>query len=236
MIKKIFFILFAAFISSGVAQNTTEKSAEIDFDAIDSLYREDQFYFSVVYSTMQSQPDGFKQSKFSPAISLGFLRDMPINKHRTLAVAAGIGYSLSVYNQNILISQNGTENSYQIIPNDISFSKNKFTFHTLDLPIEFRWRNSTPESTKFWRVYTGVKFSYLFYDAYKLETSSSSLKISNNKDLNPFQYGVYIAAGWNTVNIYGYYGLNSFFKSGTEISGKPLEVNALHFGLMFYIL
>jgi hypothetical protein len=234
--KKLLFILTLTITATSFAQNEDVKNVAVDFDAVDSLYREDQFYFSVVYSTMQSQPDGFKQNKFSPGISLGFLRDMPINKNRTLAVAAGIGYSLSVYNQNIAISQNGSENLYQIIPSEISFNKDKFTFHTIDLPIEFRWRNSTPESTKFWRVYTGVKFSYLFYDEYKLETTSSSLKITNNKDLNPFQYGVYLAAGWNTVNVYGYYGLNSFFKSGTQISGKALNVNALHFGLMFYIL
>jgi hypothetical protein len=78
--------------------------------------------------------------------------------------------------------------------------------------------------------------SYLFYDEYKLETSSGNVSISNNKDLNPFQFGVYVSAGWNTVNVFAYYGLNSFFKSGTKIDGNPLDVNGIRFGLMFYIL
>ena len=234
--KKLLFILTFVIATTSLAQNKDAKQVEIDFDAVDSLYREDQFFFSVSYCLMQNKPNGFKQTKFSPGISLGFLRDMPINKNRTLAIAAGIGYTLSTYNQNIAIVQNGQNYNYQIVPDDITFSKDRFTFHTIDVPIEFRWRNSTPESTKFWRVYTGVKLSYLFYDEYKLETSAGDLEISNNKDLNPFQYGVYIAAGWNTVNIYAYYGLNSFFKSDTKIDGKALEVNGIKFGLMFYIL
>lgn len=234
--KKTIFILIFIISATTIAQNKDAKQVEIDFDAVDSLYREDQFYFSISYCLMQNKPDGFKQSKFSPGISLGFLRDMPINKNRTLAFAAGVGYTFSSYNQNIAITSNGNNYNYQIIPSDITFSKDKFLFHTIDLPIEFRWRNSTPESTKFWRVYTGLKLSYLFYDEYKLETSAGNIRISNNKDLNPFQYGVYISAGWNTVNVYAYYGLNSFFKSDIKIDGKPLDVNGLKFGLMFYIL
>jgi hypothetical protein len=234
--KKIIFIFSLFIVGTSVAQVRDTTQVEKDFNAIDSLYREDQFYFSVSYCLMQKKPDDLQQNKFSPGISLGFLRDMPINKSRTLAFAVGIGYTFSTYNQNIAVITNNNEFEYQIINDDISFSKDRFTFHTLDVPIEFRWRSSTPESTKFWRVYTGFKLSYLFYDEYKLETSAGKLKISNNKDLNPLQYGVYIAAGWNTVNIYAYYGLNPFFKSGTQIEGKSLDVNGLKFGLMFYIL
>ena len=234
--KKLLFILSFIITANSFAQDKDVQQVEVDFDAVDSLYREDQFYVSVSYCLMQNKPDGFQQNKFSPGISLGFLRDMPINKDRTLAFAAGIGYTLSTYNQNIAITPNGQDYDYQIVPDDISFSKDKFLFHTIDIPVEFRWRNSTPESTKFWRVYTGVKLSYLFYDEYKLETSAGKLKISNNKDLNPVQYGVYVSAGWNTVNIYAYYGLNSFFKSDTKIDGQSLEVNGIKFGLMFYIL
>ncbi|MCA0349465.1 MAG: PorT family protein [Bacteroidetes bacterium] len=234
--KKYIFILFFIVTATTSAQNKDAKQVEHDFDAIDSLYREDQFYFSVSYCLMQSKPDGFQQNKFSPGMSLGFLRDMPINKNRTLALAAGIGYTYSTYNQNIVIISNNQNYEYQIAPDDVAISKDRFIFHTIDLPIEFRWRNSIPESTKFWRVYTGLKLSYLFYDEYKLETSSGNVSISNNKDLNPFQFGVYVSAGWNTVNVFAYYGLNSFFKSGTKINGNPLDVNGIRFGLMFYIL
>ena len=229
---RVYFYILGFFITSSI----TAQQAEVDFDAVDSLYREDQFYFSVAYSTMQNQPEGFKQSKFSPAISLGFLRDMPINKNRTLAIAAGIGYCLNMYNQNLVVSEADNSYSYSFIPEGETLDKSRFTFHSLDIPIEFRWRNSTPESYKFWRVYTGLKLSYVFYNQYKLNSSVGNYSITNNKDINKIQYGAYIAVGWNTVNLYGYYGLNSFFKSSTKINDKPLNLNALHLGLMFYIL
>lgn len=209
----------------------------LDFDAVDSLYREDQFYFSFTYNNLRKTPDGFKQNKFSPGISVGFLRDMPINKNRTWAIAAGLGYSLAVYNQNLVIDDSTSPTSYQIIGSDITnYSKDKLSLHFIELPIEIRWRNSTPESHKFWRIYSGLKLSYLFYDQYKLVSSDATIKSSNNKDLNKFHYGAYLAVGYNTWNIYAYYGLNQIFKSSAKVDGEFIELGTVNFGLMFYIL
>jgi hypothetical protein len=215
---------------------TFAQQEEIDFDAVDSLYREDQFYFNITYNALQKRPDGITQNKLSPGIAFGFLRDMPINKKRTFAIAAGLGYSLSVYNQNLRITEAGGTYTYQIPDEDTSFSKNKLSLHTVDLPIEFRWRDSTPESHIFWRVYTGLKLSYVFYDRYKSEGSAGSVVMSNNKDLNQFHYGIYLAAGWNTWNFYAYYGLNPLFKSSAKIETQSIDMNTANFGLMFYIL
>lgn len=213
------------------------QKVETDFDAVDSLYREDQFYFNFTYNNLRKTPDGFKQNKFSPGIAVGFLRDMPINKNRTWSIAAGLGYSLAVYNQNLVIDDSSSPTSYQIIGSDFSsYSKDKLSLHFVDLPIEIRWRNSTPESHKFWRIYSGLKLSYLFYDQYKLVSSNAIIKSSNNKDLNKFHYGIYLAVGNNTINLYAYYGLNPLFKSSAKIENQSIEIGTVNFGLMFYIL
>ena len=213
-----------------------EVKDEINFDAIDSLYREDQFYLNITYNALQKRPEGINQNKLSPGFAVGFLRDMPFNKKRTFAIAAGLGYSLAIYNQNLgIFNSNGT-NMYQVLDTDISYSKNKLSLHYVDLPVEFRWRNSTPESHIFWRVYSGVKLSYLFYDQYKSISSLGNVKQSNNKDFNQFQYGVYLAVGWNTWNFYAYYGLNPMFKSSAKIDNQSIDMNTTNFGLMFYIL
>jgi len=209
---------------------------EIDFDAVDSLYREDQFYLNITYNALLKRTDGIVQSKFSPGFTIGFLRDMPINNKRTVAFAMGLGYSLGMYNQNLEIRKSNGINSYQVFAPDVSFSKNKLSLHFIDLPIEFRWRDSTPESHEFWRVYTGVKLSYLFYDEYKSVSSSGDFKLSNNKDLNKFNYGIYMAFGWNTWNFYVYYGLNPLFKSSAKIGNESIKMNTTNFGFMFYIL
>lgn len=237
---RIYLFILTLFITLGISaqekEAKTEVKDEIDFDAIDSLYREDQFYLNITYNALRKRTDGITQNKLSPGIAFGFLRDMPINKNRTVSIAAGLGYTMAIYNQNLGIRDVGGVNTYQIFDSDVSFPKNKLSLHFVDLPLEFRWRDSTPESHVFWRVYTGLKLSYLFYDQYKSKASIGDFRQSNNKDLNQFHYGVYIAAGWNTWNFYTYYGLNPLFKSSAKIDNQSIDMSTINFGLMFYIL
>ena len=58
--------------------------------AVDSLYREDQFYVGFTYNLLLDTPDGVSQNKFSSGFTGGFQRDMPINKKRTMAIATGL--------------------------------------------------------------------------------------------------------------------------------------------------
>lgn len=205
-----------------------------DFEAVDSLYREDQFYIGVTYNTLQNRPLGVTQNNFTPSFSIGIVRDMPINITRNKAIAAGLGYSWNSYNQNILISENNGKPEYSVIQDGI-FDKNKLTLHSIDFPIEYRWRTSVPETHKFWRIYTGLKLSYLFYSQSNYQDSQTSYLVTGNPDINKIQYGTYLSVGYNTVNFNIYYGLNPIFKSA-ELNGKAIDMNSLNFGFMFYIL
>lgn len=202
---------------------------------IDSLYREDQFYFGVTLNTLQKKPAGLNQSKFSSGFSAGFLRDMPINKRRTLALASGLGFSYNAYNQNIEISGSNKTPVYTIIESNSSYSKNRFTQFLVEVPLEFRWRTSTYESHKFWRIYGGLKLGYLLYDRSVYQDSQDKIVVTSNKDFNKFQYGAYISSGYNTFNVYAYYGLNPLFKSA-KINNQPLDMNVMNIGVIFYIL
>lgn len=222
-----FLLFFAAFPT--FAQETP------NFEAVDSLYREDQFYFGFTYNILQKRPADLKQNKFSSGIAAGFLRDMPFNKSRTWSVAAGVGYSINNFNMNLAITEEGGERVYTLINPAVAYDKNKLILHYIDVPVELRWRTSTPDSHKFWRIYTGVKFSYLVLDRYKFEDSGIKFANSSNPDLNKIQYGAYLAIGYNTWNLNVYYGLNPIFKSA-KLEGKPIDVHTLNIGLMFYIL
>lgn len=202
---------------------------------IDSLYREDQFYFGFTYNTLTNKPDGLSQSKLSTGFSAGFQRDMPINKDRTIAIAAGIGLAYNNYNQNLAISGSAQDATYSIIDPETVYTKNKFSQVLLEMPIEFRWRTSTYESHKFWRVYTGVKLSYLIHDRSIFDSDQGQVIIKNNDDFNKFLYGVYMSAGYNTINVYAYYGLNSLFKSAS-LNSLPIDMKSLNIGVIFYIL
>jgi hypothetical protein len=206
---------------------------------VDSLYREDQFYFNVSFNNIQNSPSGLKQNKISSSIAFGFLRDMPINKSRTFSIAAGLGYTKNILNENLYTYDTSSSNNsilvYEIISSDIYYSKNKLITHSIDIPIEYRWRTSVPNTHKFWRIYTGLKLSYLFYTQSKYEDSQTSNLVTGNPDINKFQYGTYLSVGYNTVNFNIYYGLNPIFKSA-ELNGKAIDMNSLNFGFMFYIL
>jgi len=215
-----------------------EQPLEPEIKVVDSLYREDQFYFTFTYNTAGNL-DGLSQKKFSPGIGIGFLRDMPINKARTYAVALGLGYSLAVYNHNLYQypnpTPNGTAYTYELISGDTFFQRNRLTQHFIEVPLEFRWRASTLSSHKFWRIYTGFKVSYLLADTYRFQNDVQSVTFRNNPDLNKLLYGCYLTAGWNTWNLYLYYGLNALYKNA-EVNGVPMNLRNLNIGLQFYIL
>jgi hypothetical protein len=200
-------------------------SQEIKPIEIDSLYREDQFYASLSYNLIQNRPDGFKQFSFSPGITFGVLRDLPISKNRHWAIAPGIGYSYNNIKQFI--------NSEEIVgATENTTSENIrtiITTHSVDFPLEIRWRNSTPNSHSFWRIYTGLKTSYVFNSKLKLESTTESSKESISDEINRWQYGAYISVGFNTWNPYIYYGLNPIFKEGSKMSN-------FNVGFIFYIL
>jgi hypothetical protein len=201
---------------------------------IDSLYREDQFYFSFTYNTLQQKPAGLAQNKFSTGFSGGFLRDMPINKNRTKAFATGLGFSYNNYIQNLAITGTATDAQYEVAASN-AYKSNKFSQFLIEVPVEFRIRNSTYESHKFYRFYGGLKFSYLLYDKSAFTDSQGKVVITSNKDFNKFLYGAYAAVGYNTINVYVYYGLNSIFKSA-KLGTESVDMKSLNIGLIFYIL
>jgi len=223
------FLLFT--VVNGFSQEATSISTHVK---VDSLYREDQFYFGFTLNTLQNKPAGLTQNKFSSGFSAGFLRDFPINKNRRVAIAPGLGFSFINYNQNIAITKLNQTPVYTII-DPANYNKNKFTQFLVDVPIEFRFRTSTYESHKFWRIYGGFKMSYLVYNKSIYEDALGKIVVTNNKDFNKFHYGAYISSGYNTINLYAYYGLNSMFKSA-KTNSESIDMNSLNIGVMFYIL
>lgn len=234
--EKLFFsaLLLLSFFSV-FAQEEMQLKEEVQEIKIDSLYREDQFYFGFNYNMLQQKPVGLSQQKFSIGISGGFLRDMPINKDRTKAFATGLGVSYNNYNSNLGITGTAQDAIYTVLGSQSNFDKNKFTQLLIDVPLEFRWRTSTYESYKFWRIYGGMKFSYLAYSKSVLKNSEGKTVITNNADFNKLLYGLYLSAGYNTLNVYAYYGLNPIFKSAA-IDGRKIDMKALTVGVIFYIL
>lgn len=232
-------ILFVFLFALPLAAQVVPDDVVVPMDSLkpvaDPKYREDQFYASIAYNLLQGKPGGFSQNSFSSNVTVGFLRDMPVNKARTYAIALGLGYSYNNIKYNLKVDESINGPFYAIVPEN-SFDKNKLVLHYAELPIEFRWRNSDSISHKFWRVYLGFKVSYLFADKAHFEGNDADIKIKGNADLNKLIYGAYISAGWNTWNLYAYYGLNPMYKSAYLPNNEKVKLNSVNLGLMFYIL
>lgn len=238
--RQLFFLVLVFCNLSVIAQNDSLKIEQPsryqpDFTAVDSLYREDQFYASFTYNILTNIPRELAQNKFSVGVSGGFLRDIPLNKKRNAGIAIGAGYGLQNYNYNLIVRENSAGREYTFIDEDMYYEKNKLSLNYVEIPLEFRWRTSVPESHKFWRIYTGVKFSYLFYSRSKFTGDGGKTLILNNPDLNKIRWSAYVSAGYNTWNFYACYGFTPIFKDAVA-EGEKLNMGSLSLGLMFYIL
>lgn len=213
------------------------KAQESNIKTVDSLYKEDHFYASVTYNLLGKIPSNLNQSGFSLGFHLGFIKDIPINKNRNVAIGMGLGYSANSFNQDLLINKDASGAfQYSIIEDSGTFSKNKFTNHLIELPIEFRWRTSTPTDYNFWRIYTGFKFGYVLTNSAKYKGDLGDFKITNIDDFNDFQYGLTLSVGYNTWNFFLYYVLNPLFSNNVKLNNENLDINAIKIGLIFYIL
>jgi len=212
-------------------------SQEDSLKVADELYKEDQFYIGVTYNLLGSKPNGIKQSGFSTGFHFGIIKDIPLNKNRNIAIGVGLGYSLNSFNQNLLINKDSSGSIvYSILSDNNTYNKNRFSSQSIELPIEFRWRTSTPTEYKFWRIYTGFKVGYELFDTAKYKGDLGYLKFRNTDDFNKFQYGLTLSAGYNTWNLYMYYGLTTVFSNKAKLEDNSIDMKAIKVGLMFYVL
>ncbi len=231
--KNLFLIslLFLGYHNFIFAQDDNENN-----NTLDTQYREDQFYFGVTYDLLGKMPDGMAQNGFSGGFHFGFIRDMPINKNRNVALGLGLGYSTNSINQNLLITEDLEGNlNYEIVESG-SFTKNKFTVHLIEVPFEFRWRSSKPDIYKFFRIYPGFKVGYVFASSVKYKGELNNFKLKNIDDFSEIQYGFTLSLGYDKFNAHLYYVLNSIFKDQTKLNSQTLDTIIIKIGLMLYIL
>ncbi|HEY9220025.1 MAG TPA: porin family protein [Lutibacter sp.] len=207
--------------------------AQVSNDSIlDLKYLEDQLYLSVSYSILNNKPATISQNGFSGGFSMGFIKDIPLNEQRNIGLAIGAGYAYNVYVQNLKISRNNQTTLFE--PAE-EYKTNRLGINAIEMPIEFRWRTSTPEKYSFWRVYGGIKIAYLMTAKTKFVDSEVQITTKNIPEINKIQYGVILAAGYSTWNLYFYYGLSPLFKNA-EFNEKELDLKDINIGLKFYIM
>ncbi len=216
----VFFIVFCSY----------SQNSEPDIN-----YLEDQFYIGITYNTFRDKPTNLLQRNLPYGLQFGFIKDMPINEKRTVAIGLGLGYAVNSYYSNLVASKNNGNITYSFLMDGANFQRSKIETHLLEMPLEIRWRKSTPVDYKFLRFYGGVKLGYAFVSRSKY-VSNEKKESFYNTDVDKFRYGLQLNVGYNTWNLHIYYGLNNLLKNTAAISDKEISIKPFRIGFNFYIL
>ncbi|QJP34150.1 PorT family protein [Nonlabens sp. Ci31] len=229
-------LLFLLGTLSSVAQDKKQTENAIP-SVVDSLYREDQFYVGLSFNLITEQPRSFSQNGFSGGLHMGFIRDMPINKRRNLAIGVGLGVSTNTYNSNLFIGEEPSgETIFSIIDDSIDIDRNRFNTNLIEMPIQLRWRTSTPTNYSFWRIYAGVKFSYIYYYKAKYKSGGNSVIQTDIPELNRLRYAATLTLGHSSFNAFVQYDLITLFRKDALIDNQRVNLQPIKFGIEFYIL
>lgn len=203
---------------------------------IDSLYREDQFYIGLSFNLLDNKPSTISQASFSGGFHAGFIRDFPLNERRNIALGVGLGWALDTYGQNLFIGQdNNGETIFRSLQSELEYETNRFTTQIIEAPVEFRWRSSTAATYKFWRVYTGLRFGYLYNFKSNFVQPGNQVIQRQVNELDRIRLGANFTFGYSTFNFHFYYSLNPLFENAS-LDGEALKINPVRIGLTFYIL
>ncbi|PWL39352.1 hypothetical protein DKG77_00495 [Flagellimonas aquimarina] len=202
---------------------------------LDNKYLEDQFYIGLGYNFLLEKPTNVVQRSLSYNLQTGFIKDIPFNQRRNFGIGIGFGYATNSYYSNIVANEADNNIVYTVLDTS-DFDRNKLETHAIEIPLELRWRTSTADEYKFWRIYAGAKFGYVFSGSSRIVSDSNTMRFSNN-DIQSIQYGLQLSFGYNTWNIQAYYGLNPLLEDGTALeNGETIDIRALRIGIIFYIL
>lgn len=229
--KCFFSVLFGLIAFMSIAQDTSLTKE------LDHKYREDQFYLGVSYNVVTSVPSGVNQRGFSGGFQFGFLRDMPINQRRNVAIAIGLGFAFDQYNQDLFIGETTSgESIFEVIPSSVDYKTNRFNTSVIEVPIEIRWRTSTVEKNKFWRVYAGLKVGYTYWYKATFKQTNNNVNQTDIPEYDRIRFTGSLSSGWNTVSLYVNYTINPFFKDAQTTDGQEVNFRTVKLGMIFYIL
>jgi len=226
----LFFLLIIGISQEEIKDTSTDANADL-------RYREDQFYFGLTYNILMNAPPGMSSRGLSGGLQGGFLRDMPINEKRNLAIAVGLGLAYDQFGQNLFIGEDSEGNSvFRVLDDNVDFTQNRFGMAMVEVPIELRWRTSTPTEYRFWRIYGGARIGYAYWYKSTFKQPGNNVNQTKIPEFEPVRIAATLSFGYNTFNFYASYSINPFFKDAYTDEGDKIDLRTLRVGLIFYIL
>jgi len=208
-----------------------------------NYYLEDQIYITATYNLVVNKHDSITQGGFSNGMLIGYIRDIPLNEQRNFGLGLGINYNIGHVYQNIAIRtlDDGSTDIQRMKNNE--YLRNKFSVSYVEVPLEIRYRTSTIDKHSFFRAYLGFKIGYKLRSYSKIKTKLTEISYYNQPEFRDWKYGIYLNIGYSSWNFHIDYTLSKIFKDGTYAKPHdptqsliPMDMNALNFGLTFYLI
>lgn len=197
-----------------------------------SSYADDQIYASITYAQLTRQPNTITRSGFSYGVSAGFIKDLILNKSGSFSLGLGVGYGYLNVGHLLRVEE---INGSTVFGNAVGISDNEFSTHSVEFPLEFRWRTSSANRYDFWRIYSGVKILYNVKNTFEFTENANRVRSQNISAFNNLQYGLTLSVGYGSFNAHVFYGLTSMY-DGATFNNQPIDTRILKYGIVFYIL
>ena len=187
-----------------------------------------EFICQLWLSIINQHAEGLTQNRLSHTFSLGLVRDMPINPARNLAFGLGLGLNYNVVYTNLKFTNDMGATTF--VSSDVI---NQWSSMDVEIPLELRWRSSTPMNYQFWRIYTGVvDTTRVCKTTHKYSSCRSITSLSVQK----FRLALRLNVGNNTWNLTYTHPIDSFFDFDKSAHNKSFsQLKTAKLGLVFYI-
>lgn len=230
MIKKILLITF-------LGLNITAFSQGADTIKSTKYFSSDQIVYELNNNYWLNLPTGVKINNISLSSNI-YLMFPLIGKYSNVSLAMGLGVGSGSVRNNSLPLDSAGITKFNIIPDSIKYSHNKFVTTYLEVPLEIRFMTNPDHKNRSYKLTLGGKFGYLVgkhykYNGYDYLSSNEEkikFKIFSVKNLMPFRYGVYGRLGYGKFALSGFYALSTLFEANNGPAVVPLT-----FGLTIII-
>jgi hypothetical protein len=201
----------------------------------------DILIFDLYTDLWQKAPSAAKVRSINQGVNMYVMLNMPVST-TNFSIGCGLGVSshnfysdaIAVLGRDITNNLNGTTEFKKLddkYGKKIDYSINKINVTYLDLPIELRFKSRADRYKRF-KASVGFKIGYNISNHSKytgedvLEGTADevTIKKSNIKYINPWNYGIVARVGYGYINLMAYYSLSPIFEKDKGPQMYPVSI------------
>lgn len=156
-----------------------------------------------------------------------------MNDHMRIYLSTGFEWNYTRLKENILLNQHSTPLSYEVLDrNDVNFEKNILTSTYLRIPLTVELRSRRMANGDRLKVAFGPIGGVLLKGSQRLKSDKNGKqKFRDDYNLQQFQYGAFVRAGFGSFGLFSKYYFNDIF----EKSPDQKDLNNFTFGITFFM-